>query len=318
MTEQKDSKKTFEIRPIELEPGIYDFTIPIRNYIEKEIPFSDEEINVLRTFEENYSFEEDINNRGRNVILAELNDASKHFNFEEAKKAVKEGLVLAQKINPDIKLREFPVIFLFNPISRGPKALKGQGCAFNIKSFVGSRHSNGDQYKEIVSGIAHEATHVFLTQLGKHPLPFSIKKDHFDKGIYDFLWLEGLTTYIEPTHYPHHDLIIKDAEFWIEIINNWVKSKDVNRKESLLKECFQRPSTISWFNDMYPKDRIPNVENLNEYGLDSIFLRLLTEGNGPGYHIGSYIWQKKIEEGNNIKDLVMAGSDEMSKWIKEV
>ena len=71
-TETKNS----DIREIRLEPGIHDLTIPIRDYIENGVPLSDEELNVLRTFDKEYSFEDDIRARGKEAVLGDLNEAS--------------------------------------------------------------------------------------------------------------------------------------------------------------------------------------------------------------------------------------------------
>jgi len=306
-----------DLKEIHLKPDIYDFTDPIREYLINNTPLTGEQVNVLRTFKESSSLEDYIKERGREVILNEFNEASSYFNFEEAKVAVREGLSLAQKINPDVKIEAFPVIFLFNPKYGDATALHGQGCAINIKALKDSKYSKGSPYEKIVSFVAHESTHLFLKQLDKKPPPFYLNKDPLENGMYKFLWEEGLTTYIEPLHYRHHEVIVEDADFWINIINDWLKTNDINLKTDLLNKCIQRPSGISWFKDMHKEKELPSFKNLNENQLDSIFLRMLREANGPGYHIGSYLWEKQIKEGKNLKDLVMAGSESMEDWIKE-
>jgi len=313
-----EGKVEYDLKDINLESGIYDFTKPIAEYLITKKPLTDEQTNVLRTFEPKYSFEEDIRKRGREKIIEEFNEANRYFNFEEAKRAVKEGLYLTQKINPDIKIETFPIIFLFNPKYGDAKALHGQGCAININALKENNLTNDTPHQKIVSYIAHESTHIFLKQLGKKPPSFSIRKDPLKKGIYEFLWEEGLTTYVEPTHYRHHYTIIEDAEFWIKTINDWLDTNDPKAKEDLLNKCVQSPSTILWFNDMFKDREIPTFKNVSEKELDSIFLRMLTEGNGPAYHIGSYLWEKQIVKGKNLKDLVMAGSERMGEWIKEI
>jgi len=206
---------------------------------------------------------------------------------------------------------------LFMPRYGDAKALHGQGCAININALKPTKVSNESPYQKILSYVAHESTHLFLQQLGKKPAPFSIRNDPLDKGIYDFLWEEGLTTYIEPSHYRHHDIFIRDAKFWVDTIQDWLKAEDSVTKEKLLRSCTRRESTISWFQDMSNSNEPPNLEGLNEKELDIMFLRMLTEMNGPGYHVGSYLWKKQVEKGRDLKELVMSGSDEMKKWIRE-
>jgi thymidylate kinase len=299
------------LEKIELPGGIYDLTGEIREYIEDDTPISDETLNILRTFDREYSFEKDIEKRGKEVILKRFDTALELFDIEEAKEAVAEGLSYAQKINPEIEIKPFPVVFLFVPYRGDAKALHGQGCAINVDALRKNRLFEGTTYEKIVSYVAHESTHVFLGQLDKKP-PSENKS--FEKGLYNFLWEEGLTTYIEPDSYAHHEVLKNDAPFWIGRINEWLKTDDVERKKEILRECLERESTRAWL-------KLMNRENLREVNmdgdLDRIFFRGLTEMNGPGYHIGAYLWEKQIEEGNSLKDLVMKGSGEMEKWIKD-
>lgn len=302
---------------LNLEPKIYNFIQPTREYLLNGTPLTEEHEKVLKLFERRHSLDEMIGEMGREKVVEKLEEASKYFDFVEAQDAVKEGLSLAQKIDPEVPIKPFPIVFLFMPRDGDAKALHGQGCAININALKPTKVSEEDAYQKIVSYVAHESTHVFLKQLGRQPSPFSIRKDPLQKGIYNFLWEEGLTTYIEPTHYRHHGNFIKDAKFWVNTIDAWFKAEDTASKENILKECTKRPSTVSWFEDMSSNNTPPNLEGLNEQELDLMFLRMLTEMNGPAYHIGSYLWQKQVEKGNNLKDLVMSGSNEMQKWVQE-
>jgi len=302
---------------LNLEPRIYDFTQPTRDYLVNDVPLSEEHQKVLRLFERRHPIDEVVKERGRERVIKELDEASKYFDFSQAQEAVKEGLSLAQKINPDVPIEPFPVIFLYMPKYGDAKALHGQGCAININALRPTKVSNETPYQKIVSYVAHESTHLFLKQLGKKTPPFSIRTDSLDKGIYDYLWEEGLTTYIEPTHYRHHERFIKDARFWIDTIQNWLKAENSITKEKILKDCTKRESTTSWFEDMSRNKEAPQLDGLDEEDLDLMFLRMLTEMNGPAYHVGSYLWQKQIENGKELKDLVMSGSDEMKKWVQE-
>ncbi len=302
---------------LNLEPKIYDFTQPTREYLVNDTPLSEEHEKVLRLFEGRHTIDDVIEERGRDRVIKELEEASKYFDFAQAQEAVKEGLSLAQRINPDVAIELFPIVFLFMPRYGDAKALHGQGCAININALKPTKVSNDTPYQKIISYVAHESTHLFLKQLDKKTPPFSIRTDPLEKGIYDFLWEEGLTTYIEPTHYRHHEAFVQDAKFWIGTIQGWLKAGDSMTKEKILKDCTERESTITWFEDMSSSGKVPNLDRLNEEELDLMFLRMLTEMNGPAYHVGSYLWQKQVEKGNELKDLVMSGSDEMKKWIQE-
>jgi hypothetical protein len=302
---------------LNLEPRIYDFTQQTREYLVNDVPLSEEHQQVLRLFERRHTIGEVVEERGRDRVVEELDEASKYFDFTQAQQAVKEGLSLAQKINPDVPIKAFPIVFLFMPRYGDAKALHGQGCAININALKPTKVSNDTSYQKIVSYVAHESTHLFLKQLDKKTPPFSIRTDPLDKGIYDFLWEEGLTTYVEPTHYRHHEGFVQDAKFWINTVESWLKAENALVKERILKDCTKREATISWFEDMSSSKEAPNLDGLNEQELDLMFLRMLTEMNGPAYHVGSYLWKKQIDKGKALKDLVMLGSGEMKKWIQE-
>ena len=160
-TETKDS----DIRDIRLEPGIHDLTVPIRKYLENEVPLSEEELNVLKTFDKDYSFDEDIKERGRETVLNGLNEASKYFNREEALYAVDKGIRLAQMINSDIPIKPFPIVFLYIPFYGDAKSLHGQGCGINIEALRNKRYNEDSPKQKIISFTAYETTHTFLKQL---------------------------------------------------------------------------------------------------------------------------------------------------------
>lgn len=315
MTETKDIKsKDTDIREMSLEPGIYDLTLSIREYLENSIPIPDEELNVLRTFDPEYSFEQDIQKRGRQVILSELDDALKYFDFEEAKLAAQEGMKMAQIINPNIPIKPFPIVFLFIPHRGDAKALYGQGCGINIVALKNKRYDVDPPREKIVSFTAHETVHTFLKQLGKQPKP---GHRTWQKVAWDFIWEEGLATYVEPTHYFPHGAVESDGAFWVNTINRWFKSQSEEEVQEIFEEIKARPSFQTWYNYMYYNKPIPDDFKLSNEN----FLVLLRKRNGLGYHVGSYLWKKQLEEakqgGKGLKDLVMIGSDQMEIWMRE-
>ena len=311
MTEPTNTSREEEpLRDITLEPGIYDLTPEIRDHIVNEVPFSEETLNVLRTFDEEYDFDRDIKERGKDVVLAELDKASEYFDFEEAKQAAQEGLKMAQIINPDIPIKPFPVVFLFIPHRGDAKSLHGQGCGINIGILKSKRVSEDSPRQKIVSFTAHEATHTFLKQLGKRP-----EGGHktWRKAALDFMWEEGLATYVEPTHYLPHDAVESDGAFWVDVINRWYNRENQGEAEKIYEEIRARPSFQTWYNYMYYNQPVQDNFKISEES----FQTMLRKRNGIGYHVGSYLWKKQVERGNSLKDLVMQGSDVMEEWMKE-
>ena len=315
-TDQTQSNNEQDIHDIRLEPGIYNLTIPIRNHLENDIPIPEEEMNVLKTFDKEYSFEKDIQERGREAVLQGLNEASKYFNFEEAKLATAEGLKMAQAINPDAPIKPFPIVFLYIPRRGDAKSLHGQGCGINIDALQPNNLNIETPFNNIKSYTAHESVHVFLRQLRRGDENRD-KKNSFKNRILDFIWEEGLTTYIESIHYPHHYDIENDALYWIDITNQWLNTTDSTKKDRIFENVKRRPSFLRLLNDMYHKSSVPSSIDASEDGFNS----LIRDRNGVGYHMGSYLWKKELEkakqEGKTLKDLVMAGSSQMERWITE-
>jgi hypothetical protein len=54
----------------------------------------------------------------------------------------------------------------------------------------------------------------------------------------------------------------------------------------------------------------------DEKSADDAFLVLIQKA-GFGYFIGEQFWKDRVDKGFSIKDLVMKGSEDMSKWIEE-
>ena len=281
------------------------------NYLENNIPIPEEEMNVLKTFDKEYSFEEDIQERGRDAVLKGLNEVSKYFDFEEAKLAATKGLKMAQVINPDVPIKPFPIVFLYNPFHGDAKSLYGQGCGINIAALKNKRYGEEPQREKIVSFTAHEATHTFLEQLGVRPKPGNRTNK---KCSFDFIWEEGLTTYIEPTHYLPHDDVEADGAFWVDIINRWYKAQTPEEDKQIYEEVVNRHSFKTWYHYMYYNEPIPINLELSEKN----FQTMLMKRNGIGYHVGSYLWKRELEKGKTLKELVMAGSGQMEEWMKEL
>lgn len=314
MQETKENNQPdTDLKDITLEPGIYNFTPDIKEYIGNGIPLTDEEQNVLRTFNQRYSFPEDIQRRGKETILRQLDRALECFDFEQAKQAVAEGVNKAQGINPDVKIKAFPVVFLFLPGYGDYTSLHGQGCGVNIDALRANSMTLGSPYANIVSGTTHESVHTFLRQLGVNQEQDLSPKQR----ILSFIWEEGLTTYMESIHYPHHNDIENDAQFWVDTVNRWFDTNDPNEKDKIFEVIKNRPSFLRFLSDMYHMSSLPSNIDASERG----FRALIRDRNGIGYHIGSYIWKRQIEkakkEGKTLKDLVMAGSGQMEQWIGE-
>lgn len=299
------------LKEITLNEGIYNLTPIIREYIVRDSKIPDEYLNILRTFNQYYDLERDIKNRGKEAVLEEYDKAISEFNFQDAQQAVQSGLIRTQTLNPKVKLKGFPIVFLFVPTSEDAKSLREQGCGININSICNLGLTKEQTFNRIESYVAHESTHVFLKQLGVKPLN---KWTGLDNFICDFLWEEGLTTYMETEHYPHHERFINDSKFWIDILRTWIIiPRDDPKKTDMLNECINRESTQAWLKDIeFTINRIiPETDDI-----DRKFIFLITKMNGVAYHIGKLLWERHIKEGYNLAETVMQGSSNMKEWLR--
>lgn len=301
------------IKEIALKPGVYNLAQEVSDSINNKQDIDNETLNILATFNGYYDLALDIEKRGSEKVQEEMSKALEEFDFEKAKEAVKSGLARAQGLNPQIPLNEFPVIFLYVPTSEDAKSLHGQGCGININSFCGVGLNQEEKFKRIESLVAHESTHIFLKQLGLKPPNNWTGLEDF---ICNFLWEEGLTTYMETENYSHHERFIADSDFWIHMLYKWIiLDRDDPKKQNLLKACIDRESTQAWLKDIgFSIGRIiPETDDI-----DRKFIFLITKMNGAAYHIGKHLWDLQIQKGNNLTELVAKGSHEMKDWLKSI
>ena len=300
-----------KIREIKLKPGIYNFIPQLGEYIINGKELEPEIENILSIYKTDYSIDEAIQERGRDKIIARFIQVSSDFDFEVISSAVNAGLAKAQTLNPAVAMKDIPVVFLYFPNNEGAKSLHTQGCAININEFCGKGISNERKIKKVQSNVAHEAVHVFLEQLGVRP---SDKWFNMKTFIWDFLWEEGLTTTMEIDYEDYHYSFIEDAEFYITLIQDWINlEREDPKKEDLIQKCINRPSFLNWLEQVNTtlENIIPDTDDI-----DKKFIFLLKSFNGFGYHIGNVLWQRQLDNGLNLTELVMKGSGEMNKWLE--
>ena len=300
----------YQLKEIKLESGTYNLIPQIEEYLINGKDLEPEVENILKTYNTNVSLSEILQKRGYDSVMARFIEVSEDFDFEDIATAVQAGLDRAQTLNPSVKLRGSPVVFLYFPNNEGAKSLRGQGCALNINDFCGKSLTPEEKRRRVQSSVAHEATHVFLKQLGVKP---SEKWFNLKTFIWDFLWEEGLTTTMEVDYEDWHYSFVNDADYYIELLKDWLDpATDDSKKEMLLQQCIQRPSLLEWLSNVGMSiDRIiPDTDDI-----DRKFIFLMKSMNGFGYHIGNVLWQRQLDAGTNLTELVMKGSGEMSKWL---
>lgn len=302
----------------ELKPGVYDYVSKVKEVINGDSAQNkiDEINNVLRMFnkDRDYDFNKDLQRYGKERIVSELDACLNIFNLEKMQPLVKEGLSYTQKINNEVQIKPFPIVFLFSPYKRIASAGEGSACLININEVRRKKNFN----EEIVNCIAHESTHIFLKQLDKEP---DWTKQDIKGRVCNFLWWEGVAKYVEP--YPGYmDTIFEnDSRFWISVVKRWFNSSNLDEKKEIINETMGRESFNSAVKYEYGENYSQLVENLSlsvkdEKSANDLFLSVIQMG-GFGYYIGKEIWKDRIRKGYSVKDLVMEGSDEMSKWIEE-
>jgi len=301
---------------VELEPGIYNFVPQIRDHIIKgsELPYEIDAI--VKDFNREYDLDENLNGAGREKIQQELNDCLNDYDFVGILPFVKEGLSCAQKINNDVEIKPFPIIFIFSPYSRVALASKGNASVINVNEL---RKRDGSLKEKVVNTIAHESTHIFLSQLGKEP---DWTKQDLKGKVLNFLWWEGLAKYVQP--YPEYldSFFENDSKFWVGTVKKWFRSdNNFKQKEDIVNDVINRESFKLVMEKRYGPNHFNLIDNIfeqikDEKSADDAFLVLIQKA-GFGYFIGEQLWKDRVDKGFSIKDLVMKGSEDMSKWVKE-
>jgi len=278
-----------------------------QTYFEQGIPLSEEVENFLKGFNE-YDLQEDIKQRGRDTISSEVEKAKKLVESEETKDALKKGIAIAQQINPSVRIENFPIYLISAGRVTDAKSMYG-GIVLNLSTLVNKPLTQEQTIETIKSITAHETVHRFIRQLGLKPE----KNEDIDEGLLHTIWEEGLTTTIETVHHHWHEDMVNDSEFWIQAIRDWMNSKgDDKERERILNECYQRDSYKNWLDKKRKKfDGLSSDTRSNE----EKFRELLTNSNGPAYHVGFVLWKRELDKGRNITELVLQGDSQIRSWL---
>lgn len=274
---------------------------------EQGIPFSEEVSNFLQRFNE-YDLEEDIRLRGRDTISSELKRVRELMESGQIECALESGITIAQQINPLIKIERFPIYLICAGKITDARAMYG-GIVLNLSNLVNKPLTKEQTIETIKSMAAHETVHRFIRQLGLKPE----RSEDIDKNLLHTIWEEGLTTTVETVHHPWHEDMVNDAEFWIQAIRDWMNAKgDDQERESILFKCYQRDSYKNWLDKKRRKfEKLPSDTRSNE----EKFREVLTNSNGPAYHVGFVLWKKALERGSNITELMMRGDSQIYDWL---
>ena len=255
-----------------------------------------------------YDLDSEIKKRGRNRIESDLEKIDDLLQSEDVPSIIQKGVRKAQRINPSEEINPFAVYLIYaGPVSNA-KA-KDEGIIFNLGNFV-NKGSKEDVYQLIESFSAHEATHRFLWQLGLR----AKKGGDMDYRNLHSIWEEGLATTMQTVHLKTHEIFVKDIDFWINTVKNWIDAKgDKEKKKEILDSCLNRES----FKEAYKRSNsVKELINKQE-GIEEKFRAILIVGNGPAYHIGYVLWKRQLEKGKDITELVMKGDTQVLGWMEE-
>lgn len=275
---------------------------------EQEVPLPEDLEKFLKKFNE-YDLEEDIKERGRDTISSELEKVKQLVESGEMEGAFKRGIAIVQQVNPSVKIEDFPIYLIFAGRVTNARAMYG-GIVLNLGNLVNKPLTQEQKIEAIESMAAHETVHRFIRQLGLKPE----KSKDIDEDLLHTIWEEGLATTIETAHLPWHENIVNDSEFWIQAIRDWMNAKGDNQKRNeILNECYQRDSYKNWLDKKRKKfDKLSIGMRNNE----EKFRELLTNSNGPAYHVGNVLWEKELKRGRNITELLMKGSGQIREWLE--
>lgn len=303
MIDQTESRETSELE------------IQIVNYVDEYTDSFEKGINLPTSIEKflkdfnSYNLEEDIKQRGRDTISSELEKVNQLLGYEGIEKAFREGISIAQQLNPLVKIETFPIYLICAGKVTNARAMYG-GIVLNLTNLVNKPLNREETIEMIKSMTAHETAHRLIRQLGLKPERYS----DIDENLLHTIWEEGLTTTIETVHNPWHEDFVKDSEFWIQSIREWMNAKgDGEKRSKIIIECYKRDSFKKWLDKRERKlEKLFSDTSSNEHK----FRELLTSSNGPAYHVGYVLWKRELEKGGDITELMLNGDSKIREWLK--
>ncbi len=304
MLDQQEQQETSK-----LEIQVVKYVDEYIDSFENGVPFPPNVEKFLNDFNR-YDLEEDIKQRGKETISSELEKVNELLESEEVYKAFRDGILIAQQLNPLVKIETFPIYLICAGKTTNARAMYG-GIVLNLTNLV-NRPLNRDETIEMIKSLtAHETTHRLIRQLGLKPE----RSSDIDENILHTIWEEGLTTTIETVHHTWHEDIVNDSEFWIQSIKEWINAKgDKEKREQILNDCYQRDSFKTWLDKRGKKfEKLISDSRSNE----EKFRDLLTLSNGPAYHVGYVLWKRELEKGHNITELMMKGDSQIREWLEK-
>lgn len=302
MIDQTESGETSE-----LEIQIVNYVDEYTDSFKKRTPLPISVEKFLKDFN-SYDLEEDIKQRGRNTISSELEKVNQLLESQEVEKALREGISIAQQLSPLVKIETFPIYLICAGKITNARAMYG-GIVLNLTNLVNKPLNKEETVEMIKSMTAHETAHRLIRQLGLKPERYS----DIDENLLHTIWEEGLTTTIETVHHPLHEDFVKDSEFWIQSIRDWMNTKgDDEKRGKILIECYKRDSFKKWLDKKGNKfEKLSSDARSNE----EKFRNLLTFSNGPAYHVGYVLWKRELDRGKNITELMLNGDSQVREWL---
>jgi len=293
---------------LESEIQIIDYIDEYQKSFEQGISLPEDVEKFLKRFN-GYDLDEDIKQRGRDTISLELEKVKQFVESEEIEDAFKKGIAIAQQINPSVRIESFPIYLISAGRVTDARAMYG-GIVLNLSNLVNKPLTQEQMIERIESMTAHETVHRFIRQLGLKPE----KNEDIDESLLHTIWEEGLATTIETVHHPLHEDMVNDSKFWIQSIKDWMNAKGNNQeRERILHDCYQRDSYRKWLDKKRKRfDKLSSDMRSNE----EKFRELLTNSNGPAYHVGFVLWKRELERGKNITELVMKGDGQIREWLE--
>ncbi|MFA5333146.1 MAG: hypothetical protein WC376_01485 [Candidatus Nanoarchaeia archaeon] len=163
--------------------------------------------------------------------------------------------------------------------------------------------------KSLESMVSHEASHLYLDQIG-----YTKSENHFKETLFG----EGLATFIESEHYDAYYEVLKEKKLWQEIILGLIKDELTNFEivDKIKKSDYimSKESAKNLFINLESALNDPSSnfsKNLNN---------VLYNGNGPIYHVGYVMWKDISEKLGNekVKELIKSGPDKFVETFEKI
>lgn len=288
---------------------IHDYVEPVARALQGE-PLNPEVAKFLKEFD-GFDLDREIEKEGKEKVTADVSKAQELLAAFGISSRITAIVDRVQQIQPDKKMRPVPIYLVYAKKNSGGTSLLGTAIVINIRET--SRRVESGEVKDTAEALdrleriaAHEGTHVFTTQLGLSP-------DDVEYPLLKNMWGEGLASYIDGRTLKGLEIETEELRFWMGMLWQRAELPDYEQWKEVVRRYID-PDV----NPYIEKRNLIALQHKMEQGESPFWVawELMSMRSGLFYFLCDRLWRYAIGKGKPLPELVRAGHEQMSEWIK--